>query len=48
MAEVVLGLAASHGPPVTMPASQWHVLRAEDMHDKRMDSNVLLKGSEAA
>src|SRR5690349_3573173 len=45
MAEVVLGLAASHGPPVTMPASQWHMLREKDMHDKRMDYNALLKAA---
>ena len=43
MAEVVLGLAASHGPPVTMPASQWHMLREKDINDKRMDYQALLK-----
>jgi hypothetical protein len=42
MAEVVLGLAASHGPPVTMPASQWHMLREKDQKDKRMDYSALL------
>ena len=43
MAEIVLGLGASHGPPVTMPATQWHMLREKDVHDKRMDYNALLK-----
>lgn len=43
MAEIVLGIGASHGPPVTMPASQWHMLREKDMRDKRMDYNALLK-----
>jgi hypothetical protein len=42
MAEVVLGLAASHGPPVTMPATQWHMLREKDQKDKRMDYSALL------
>ncbi len=42
MAEIVLGLGASHGPPVTMPASQWNLLREKDIHDKRMDYNALL------
>ncbi len=43
MAEIILGLGASHGPPVTMPASQWPLLREKDIHDKRMDYNALLK-----
>ena len=43
MADIVLGLAASHGPPVTMPASQWHMLREKDEKDKRMNYNALLK-----
>lgn len=43
MADLVLGLGASHGPPVTMPASQWHLLREKDMADKRMDYSALLK-----
>jgi hypothetical protein len=43
MAEIVLGLGASHGPPVTMPASQWPLLREKDMRDKRMDYEALLK-----
>ena len=45
MAEIVLGLAASHGPPVTMPASQWPLLKEKDMKDKRMDYTALLKAA---
>ncbi len=43
MAEIVLGLGASHGPPVTMPADLWHMLMTKDQVDKRMDYNELLK-----
>jgi hypothetical protein len=43
MAEIVLGLGASHGPPVTMPASQWPMLMEKDQVDKRMDYAALVK-----
>ncbi len=43
MAEIVLGLGASHGPPVTMPASNWSMLMEKDQVDKRMDYAALVK-----
>jgi hypothetical protein len=45
MAEIVLGLGASHGPPVTMPASNWSMLMEKDQVDKRMDYAALVKSA---
>jgi hypothetical protein len=47
MAEIVLGLGASHGPPVTMSADLWHMLIEKDQMDPRMDYNALLKTAPA-
>src|ERR671911_386079 len=47
MAEIVLGLGSSHGPPVTMPAELWHMLMEKDQVDKRMDYNALVKTAPA-
>ena len=47
MAEIVLGLGASHGPPVTMPVQQWPALVEKDQRDPRMDYNALLKTAKA-
>jgi hypothetical protein len=37
MAKLVLGLATSHSPQVSIPATEWLVLRQKDEHDGRMD-----------
>ncbi|SRR5579883_102211 len=47
MAEIVLGLGSSHGPPVTMSADLWHMLMEKDQVDKRMDYQALLQTAPA-
>ena len=41
MAEIVLGVAASHSPQLGVPASQWSLMRQKDEHDTRMDYQSL-------
>jgi len=43
MAEVVLGIASSHSPQMTVPSSEWAVMRQKDENDKRIDYPGLLK-----
>jgi Catalytic LigB subunit of aromatic ring-opening dioxygenase len=43
MAKVVLGLATSHSPQVSIPASEWPVLREKDENDGRLDYKGLCK-----
>ncbi len=43
MAEVVLGLAASHGPQVSIPGAQWGLLQRKDETDARLDYAGLVK-----
>jgi 3-O-methylgallate 3,4-dioxygenase len=47
MADIVLGLGASHGPPVTMPSELWGMLMEKDQKDKRMDYNALCQTAPA-
>src|SRR5581483_9827698 len=42
MAEVVLGLATSHSPQMSVPAEHWEVLRVKDETDTRIDYQGLL------
>jgi len=37
MAKIVLGLASSHSPQVSIPASEWPVLQEKDETDPRLD-----------
>jgi 3-O-methylgallate 3,4-dioxygenase len=41
MAEIVLGIASSHGPQLNIPPEQWSVLQEKDEHDRRMDYEAL-------
>ncbi|HWP56890.1 MAG TPA: hypothetical protein VNL14_03265 [Candidatus Acidoferrales bacterium] len=43
MAQVVLGVASSHSPQVSIPASEWPVLREKDETDPRLDYPNLLR-----
>ena len=43
MAKLVLGLATSHSPQVSIPASDWPVLREKDETDSRLDYKGLCK-----
>jgi hypothetical protein len=43
MAEIVLGIATSHSPQLSVRASEWSVLREKDEHDPRLDYQGLLK-----
>ncbi len=43
MAEMVLGLASSHGPQVSIPGTQWDLLRRKDETDPRLDYAALAK-----
>jgi hypothetical protein len=43
MAEIVLGIASSHSPQLSVPADQWHLLREKDEHDARLDYQGLLR-----
>jgi Catalytic LigB subunit of aromatic ring-opening dioxygenase len=37
MAKIVLGMATSHSPQLSIPASRWNLLREKDEHDPRLD-----------
>src|ERR687891_445192 len=37
MAKIVVGLASSHSPQVSIPASEWPVLQEKDETDPRLD-----------
>lgn len=43
MAKIVLGLATSHSPQVSVHVDQWSVLREKDEHDQRLDYKELLR-----
>lgn len=43
MAQIVLGLGTSHGPQLSMPASQWPLLVQKDEKDPRIDYQELLR-----
>ena len=43
MAEIVLGIGTSHSPQLSVPASEWHLLREKDEHDPRLDYQGLLR-----
>ncbi|HZU07254.1 MAG TPA: extradiol ring-cleavage dioxygenase [Chloroflexota bacterium] len=43
MARIVLGLAASHSPQVSVPWTEWHLLREKDETDPRLDYPALLR-----
>ena len=42
MAKIVLGLASSHTPQLSIPASSWPLLREKDESDPRLDYADLL------
>lgn len=48
MAEIVLGLATSHSPQVTIHWSDWGVLRHKDETDPRMDYVAMLRSADPA
>jgi catalytic LigB subunit of aromatic ring-opening dioxygenase len=43
MAEIVLGIGTSHSPQLSVPASEWHLLREKDEHDPTLDYPGLLR-----
>jgi hypothetical protein len=43
MAEIVLGIASSHSPQLSVAAKEWHLLREKDEHDPRLDYQGLLR-----
>lgn len=43
MAQIVLGLATSHSPQVSIPAERWDLLREKDETDPRLDYPALLQ-----
>jgi hypothetical protein len=43
MAEIVLGIGTSHSPQLSVPASEWHLLREKDEHDPGLDYPGLLR-----
>jgi hypothetical protein len=43
MAKIVLGIGTSHSPQLSIPASEWRVLREKDEHDPRLDYQELLR-----
>jgi len=42
MAEIVLGIATSHGPQLRTPAERWHLFLEKDQKDRRFDYQDLL------
>lgn len=42
MAQIVLGIATSHSPQVSIPAERWDLLREKDETDPRLDYPALL------
>lgn len=42
MAEIVLGMATSHGPQLEIPGDRWSALIEKDQKDRRMDYQALL------
>lgn len=47
MAQIVLGIGASHSPQVSIPATHWSLLREKDEHDQRLDYPGLLRRAKA-
>ncbi len=43
MAEIVLGLATSHSPQLSVPWTKWSLLREKDETDRRLDYPALVK-----
>lgn len=43
MAKIILGIGTSHSPQLSVPASEWQVLRAKDEHDPRLNYQALLE-----
>jgi hypothetical protein len=43
MAEIVLGIGTSHSPQLSVPASEWHLLREKDEHDPALDYPELVR-----
>jgi hypothetical protein len=43
MAEIVLGIGSSHSPQLSIPWTQWDLLREKDENDPRLDYRALLK-----
>ena len=43
MAEIVLGIGTSHSPQLSVPWTQWELLREKDETDKRLDYPALLR-----
>jgi len=43
MAQIVLGLGTSHSPQLSIPASEWYLLREKDEHDPQLDYQGLLR-----
>jgi hypothetical protein len=43
MAKIVLGIGTSHSPQLSIPASEWRLLREKDEHDPRLDYQGLLR-----
>jgi 3-O-methylgallate 3,4-dioxygenase len=43
VAEIVVGIASSHSPQVSVPWQQWHLLREKDEQDPRLDYKGLLE-----
>src|SRR5437763_4225218 len=42
MADIVLGVATSHGPQLSIPGDQWSALIEKDQKDRRMNYEALL------
>jgi hypothetical protein len=42
MAEIILGVASSHGPQLRTPAERWHLFLEKDQNDRRFDYQELL------
>ncbi|HEX9442693.1 MAG TPA: extradiol ring-cleavage dioxygenase [Candidatus Binatia bacterium] len=47
MAEIVLGLGTSHSPQLSIPWTEWNLLREKDETDPRLDYPALLKSAAA-
>ena len=47
MAKIVLGLATSHSPQLSISADKWPLLREKDEHDPRLDYPALLRRAKA-